>query len=277
MNDLSTPVAPAPNYAAIKQRQQATWASGDYAVIGTTLQIVGESLAEAVDVRADERVLDVAAGNGNATLAAARRFAARDVDRLRAALLDKGRERAEAEGLVVHFQDADVEDLPFADASFDVVLSTFGAMFAPDHAARRDEMLRVLRPGGRIGLANWTPEGFIGRLFKVIGAPRAAAGRRAVAGAVGHRGAPRELFGAQAAQIRGERGSSTSATARRRTLSRCSATTTARRTRPLPRSTPPGSRRWSATSPRCLSELNVAGRASLVVPSEYLEVVITKA
>jgi ubiquinone/menaquinone biosynthesis C-methylase UbiE len=159
-----------PDLAAIKQKQQATWASGDFAVVGTTLQIVGESLAEAVDIRAGERVLDVAAGNGNATLAAARRFADVMSTDYVPALLDKGRERARAEGLAVQFQTADVENLPFADASFDVVLSTYGCMFAPDHARTASEMMRVLRPGGRIGLANWTPGGFIGRLFKVIGA-----------------------------------------------------------------------------------------------------------
>ncbi len=159
-----------PDFAAIKQKQQATWASGDFAVVGTTLQIVGESLAEAVDIRAGERVLDVAAGNGNATLAAARRFADVMSTDYVPSLLDKGRERARAEGLAVQFETADVENLPFADASFDVVLSTYGCMFAPDHARTASEMMRVLRPGGRIGLANWTPGGFIGRLFKVIGA-----------------------------------------------------------------------------------------------------------
>lgn len=159
-----------PDFTAVKQRQQATWASGDFAVIGTTLQIVGESLAEAVDVRAGERVLDVAAGNGNATLAAARRFAQVTSTDYVPALLDKGRERAQAEGLAIRFQAADAEDLPFDNGSFDVVLSTFGAMFTPEHSCPAREMLRVLRGGGRIGLANWTPEGFIGRLFKVIGA-----------------------------------------------------------------------------------------------------------
>ena len=158
------------DFKAIKQRQQATWASGDFAVVGTTLQIVGESLAEAADIRAGERVLDVAAGNGNATLAAARRFADVTSTDYVPALLEKGRARAEAEGLSVRFQVADVEALPFGDASFDAVLSTYGVMFAPDHATAAREMLRVTVPGGRIGMANWTPQGFIGRLFKVIGA-----------------------------------------------------------------------------------------------------------
>ena len=170
MNQIIEAPAIGQDFAAIKQRQQATWASGDFAVIGTTLQIVGESLAEAVDVCAGERVLDVAAGNGNATLAAARRFAEVTSTDYVPALLEKGRARAAAEGLAVRFQVADAEDLPFSDGSFDVVLSTFGAMFTPDHGRPAREMLRVVRRGGRIGLANWTPEGFIGRLFKVVGA-----------------------------------------------------------------------------------------------------------
>lgn len=163
------PQAAAPDYAAIKQRQQATWASGDFAVVGTTLQIVGELLAEAADVRGGERVLDVAAGNGNATLAAARRFAEVTSTDYVPALLDKGRERARAEGLQVEFKVADAEALPFADGEFDCVLSTFGVMFAPDQRRCAAEMLRVVRPGGRIGLACWTPQGMIGQVFRLIG------------------------------------------------------------------------------------------------------------
>ena len=162
------PVA-APDYQAIKTRQQATWASGDFAVVGTTLQIVGELLAEAADVCGGEQVLDVAAGNGNATLAAARRFATVTSTDYVPALLDKGRARAQAEGLDVTFQVADAEALPFEDGQFDCVLSTFGVMFAPDHARSAAEMLRVLRPGGRIGVASWTPDGFIGQMFRVVG------------------------------------------------------------------------------------------------------------
>jgi ubiquinone/menaquinone biosynthesis C-methylase UbiE len=161
--------AAAPDYAAIKQRQQATWTAGDYAVIGTTLQIVGERLCEAIDVKAGERVLDVAAGNGNATLAAARRFAHVTSTDYVTALLDRGKERAAAERLPVTFQVADAEALPFANASFDVALSTFGIIFTPDQETAVKEITRVVRPGGRIGFANWTPEGFIGRLFGIIG------------------------------------------------------------------------------------------------------------
>ena len=166
----TVPSAPAaaPDLAAIKTKQQAMWASGDFAVIGTTLQIVGELLCEAVDVGGGERVLDVAAGNGNATLAAARRFAHVTSTDYVPALLDGGRRRAEAEGLQITFEVADAEALPYQDASFDVLLSTFGVMFAPDHPKASSELLRVCRPGGRIGLASWTPAGFIGEMFRVV-------------------------------------------------------------------------------------------------------------
>jgi len=163
----TAPVA-APDLAAVKTRQQAMWASGDFAVIGTTLQIVGETICEAVDLRAGERVLDVAAGNGNATLAAARRFADVMSTDYVPALLEGGRRRAEAEGLSVRFEPADAENLPYGDASFDVILSTYGVMFAPDHQRSARELMRVCRPGGRIGLASWTPAGFLGDLFRTV-------------------------------------------------------------------------------------------------------------
>jgi SAM-dependent methyltransferase len=160
------------DHDAIKARQQGAWSSGDYAVIGTTLQLAGELLCEAVDVAAGERVLDVAAGTGNAALAAARRGAEVTACDYVPALLEGARRRAAADGLVVVTQDADAEALPFADDAFDVVLSTFGVMFTPDQERAANELLRTCRPGGRIGLANWTPDGFvgqIGQMFKVIG------------------------------------------------------------------------------------------------------------
>jgi ubiquinone/menaquinone biosynthesis C-methylase UbiE len=163
------PPGAAPDLAAVKGRQQIAWRSGDYAVIGTTLQIVGEMLCEAVDLRSTQRVLDVAAGNGNATLAAARRFADVVSTDYVGTLLERGRQRAEAERLPVTFQEADAEALPFAEDSFDVVLSTFGVMFTPNQQQAALELLRVCRPGGKIGLANWTPDSFIGVLFKTIG------------------------------------------------------------------------------------------------------------
>jgi SAM-dependent methyltransferase len=155
--------------AAVKARQQAMWASGDFAVIGTTLQIVGESLCEAVDLEAGARVLDVACGNGNATLAAARRFAQVTGLDYVPELLARAGERAKAERLELDLREGDAEQLPFEDGSFDVALSTFGVMFAPDQPQAARELLRVVKPGGRIGLANWTPEGFIGQLLKTVG------------------------------------------------------------------------------------------------------------
>ena len=163
------PQAATPDLNAIKNKQQAAWSSGDYAVVGTTLQIVGEQLAEALDLRAGQKVLDIAAGNGNATLAAARRWCEVTSTDYVESLLARARQRAEAEGLKVNFQKADAEALPFADSSFDAVLSTFGGMFSPDQGRTASEMLRVCRSGGCIGLANWTPEGFIGQMFKTIG------------------------------------------------------------------------------------------------------------
>ena len=180
---MSTPI----DLTALKNRQMAAWASGDYAVIGTKLQIVGEELAEACDLLCDERVLDVAAGNGNATLAAARRGCHVTSTDYVAALLERGEDRARAEHLEVTFQVADAEALPFEDASFDVVLSTFGVMFTPDQPKAAAELARVCRPGGRIGLANWTPEGFRRPDVQDPGPPPAATAGRSTAFAVGHR------------------------------------------------------------------------------------------
>jgi ubiquinone/menaquinone biosynthesis C-methylase UbiE len=160
---------PGADLAAVKGKQQAAWSSGDYAVIGTTLQIVGETLCEAMDLRAGQRVLDVAAGNGNATLAAARRWCDVVSTDYVPSLLERAKARASAEGLAVQFEPADAEKLPFETGSFDAVLSTFGVMFTPNQEKAAAELARVCRPGGRIGLANWTPTSFIGELFKVLG------------------------------------------------------------------------------------------------------------
>jgi ubiquinone/menaquinone biosynthesis C-methylase UbiE len=161
--------APTVDYEAIKDKQRATWASGDYAVIGTTLQLVGEHLCEALDVEAGWRVLDVAAGNGNVSLAAARRGCRVTASDYVPALLEGARARAAAEGLHIETEVADAEALPFDDASFDAVVSTFGVMFTPNQEQAAAELLRVCRPGGTIGLANWTPAGFVGQMFKVVG------------------------------------------------------------------------------------------------------------
>jgi len=163
---------PAPaqlDLSAIKARQQGAWSAGDYAVVGTTLQIVGETLCEALDLSSNMKVLDVAAGNGNVSLAAARRWCSVVATDYVPALLERARERATADRLSIEFREADAEALPFAADSFDIVVSTFGVMFTPDQDRAAAEMIRVCRHGGKIGLANWTPEGFIGQLFKTIG------------------------------------------------------------------------------------------------------------
>jgi SAM-dependent methyltransferase len=169
---VSSPLPPgppaAPDFPAVKARQRATWSSGDYAVVGTTLQIVGEELCEAVDLRAGQAVLDVAAGNGNASLAAARRFCRVTAVDYVPALLERAGERARASRLDLTLREADAEALPFPDGAFDAVLSTFGVMFAPDQARAAAELARVCAAGGRVGLACWTPDGFVGQLFRSV-------------------------------------------------------------------------------------------------------------
>jgi ubiquinone/menaquinone biosynthesis C-methylase UbiE len=161
--------AMAPDLGALKTRQKAAWSSGDYAVVGTTLQIVGEELCEALDLRSGQKVLDVGAGNGNASLAAARRGCGVVSTDYVPSLLERGRARASADGLTIEFREADAESLPFADGAFDAVVSTFGVMFTPNQDQAAGELLRVCRAGGKIGLANWTPEGLIGQVFITLG------------------------------------------------------------------------------------------------------------
>ena len=265
------------DFNAVKNRQQTAWASGDYAVIGTTLQIVGEELAEACDLRWDEQVLDVAAGNGNATLAAARRGCRVTSTDYVSTLLERGAERARAEHLDVEFRIADAEALPFEAASFDAVLSTFGVMFAPDHARAAHEMARVCRPGGRIGLANWTPEGFVGRLFKVLGRhvpPPPGVQSPSLWGVESHL---RELFADCAASI--------DIVPRRFNFRYRSAAHFIDIFRdwygPVHKAfaSLPGDKASALERDmtELLGELNLGGSGSLIVPSEYLEIVITRA
>jgi SAM-dependent methyltransferase len=267
---------PSPDFGAIKQRQQATWASGDFAVIGVTLQIVGEALAEAADVRAGEQVIDIAAGNGNATLAAAHRFARVTSTDYVPALLEKGRARVAAEGLAVEFREADAEALPFADASFDVALSTFGIMFTPNHAQSASEMMRVLRPGGRAGMANWTPEGFIGQLFKTIGKhvpPPAGVKSPGLWGTEGHL---QQLFGERAARIGAQRkifNFRYESAAHWLQIFRDFYGPVHKAFGALDDA---GKQALEGDLLALLERSNTAGAASLVVPAEYLEVVITK-
>ena len=270
-----TAAPPTPDLGALKLRQQGAWSSGDYAVVGATLQIVGETLCEALDIRAGQQVLDVAAGNGNASLAAARRWCDVVATDYVPALLERARERALAERFDVAFREADAEALPFPNDSFDVVVSTFGVMFTADQDRAAAELVRVCRPGGKIGLANWTPEGFIGQLFKTIArhAPPPAGVKSPALW--GKRERIDELFGPHASSIK-----------------------SARRDFAFRYRSPdhwlevfktyygPVLKTFAALAPdaqsaleRDLRELieqfNRSGDGSMVAPSEYLEIVIT--
>jgi ubiquinone/menaquinone biosynthesis C-methylase UbiE len=270
--NVDTPV----DLNALKSRQMSAWASGDYAVIGTTLQLVGESLAEACDVRCDERVLDVAAGNGNASLAAARRGGKVTSTDYVASLLERGAERARAERLDVTFKVADAEALPFGDGSFDVVLSTFGVMFSPDQAQAAVELARVCRRGGRIGLANWTPTGFIGELFKTLGRRVPAPAGVQPPSLWGVEGHLQSLFKDRAASI-----AATPRIFNFRYRSAAHFIDVFRTWYGPVRKAFLALSEADATAleddlTQLLNRLNRGGSTSLVVPSEYLEVVITR-
>ncbi len=267
---------PAVDLKALKAKQQTTWSSGDYAIIGTTLQIVGERLAEAMDLRAGQTVLDVAAGNGNATLAAARRWCEVTSTDYVEALLDIGRRRAEAEGLQVKFQVADAENLPFADASFDAVVSTFGGMFSPDQDRTAAEMVRVCRSGGRIGLANWTPEGFIGQMFKTIGKylpPPAGVKSPAVWGT---RARLQTTFGAAASTVAAEPRHFTFRYRSAQHFLDVFRTYYGPVLKAFETLDETGGKALAHDIIDLIGRLNTSGDETMVVPSEYLEVVITK-
>jgi ubiquinone/menaquinone biosynthesis C-methylase UbiE len=202
MSAVLSTATPAVDLATVKTRQQAAWSTGNYAVVGTTLQIVGESLCEALDLRSGTSVLDVAAGNGNATLAAARRWCDVTSTDYVSSLLESARARAQAEGHTIEFEQADAEKLPFPDATFDTVMSTFGVMFTPDQEKAASELARVCKPGGKIGLANWTPGGFIGQVFKTIGKYVPPASGVKSPALWGTNARLEELFGKTAKQIR---------------------------------------------------------------------------
>jgi ubiquinone/menaquinone biosynthesis C-methylase UbiE len=268
--------APPIDLTALKARQQGAWSSGDYAVVGTTLQIVGEQLCEALDLRSGQMVLDVAAGNGNASLAAARRWCNVFATDYVPALLERARERAGAERLTIEFRTADAEALPFPDAGFDVVLSTFGVMFTPDQDRAAAELLRVCKSGGKIGLANWTPDGFIGQLFKTIGKHVAPpAGTRSPA-LWGTQARIAEMFGPEATSVTAER--------RNFVFRYCSPEHWLKvfKTYYGPLLTTfatlgtAGQKALEHDIFELIARFNRAGDGSLVVPSEYLEVVVTR-
>ncbi len=269
-------VAPVTDFSALKARQQAAWSTGNYAVVGTTLQIVGESLAEALDLRAGERVLDVAAGNGNASLAAARRWCDVTSTDYVPALLESGKARAMAEGYAIRFQEADAENLPFGSASFDVVMSTFGVMFTPNQERAASELVRVCKPGGRIGLANWTPESFIGQLFKTIGKYIPPAAGIKSPSQWGTRDRLMELFGKVATSVR---------TTRHQFVFRYRSP--AHWIEVFRTYYGPMNRTFAALDAQrqaaftqdllaLMADRNISGDRTLVLPSEYLEVVIER-
>lgn len=269
--------SPQPDLDAIKAKQRSTWSAGDYAVVGTTLQIVGETLCEAAEIAAGERVLDVACGNGNAALAAARRHAVvTGVDYV-PSLLERARGRAAADGLALELREGDAEALPFADGAFDAVLSTFGVMFTPDQLRAARELLRVCRRGGRVALASWTPDGFIGKVFQILG--------RHVPPPAGLRKPPewgtearlRELFGGEVRELR---------TARREFVFRYRSAAhwievfrswygpIHRAFAALP---PDGAAALERDLTALLEQSNTAGAGTLAAPSAYLEAVMIRA
>lgn len=276
MTATSTATPIDPELEALKTRQHGAWASGNYAIVGTTLQIVGEELCEALDIRAGQNVLDVAAGNGNATLAAARRWCQVVSTDYVPSLLERGRLRAKANGLLIEFKEADAEALGFADAAFDVVISTFGVMFTPNQDRAATELLRVCKSGGKIGLANWTPEGFIGQIFKTLGKylpPPAGAKSPALWGTEAR---IQEMFGPSVASIKAEK---RNFNFRYRSpqhfldifrsyygpiLKAFSALDTARQ------------RQLRDDILALVTTMNQAADGTMVVPSEYLEIVIVK-
>ncbi|MEH2531043.1 ubiquinone/menaquinone biosynthesis C-methylase UbiE [Bradyrhizobium sp. AZCC 1588] len=267
---------PAPDLAALKTRQQAAWSSGNYAIVGSTLQIVGEELCEALDLKAGSKVLDVAAGNGMASLAAARRWCDVTSTDYVPALLERGRARAAAEGMQIEFREADAENLPFDDNSFDTVLSTFGVMFTPNQDRAAAELMRVCKPKGRIGLANWTPDGFIGQVFRTLGKylpPPTGAKSPAQWGTSARL---TEMFDADARSIRAES-----------RIFRFRYRSPAHFLDVFKTYYGPVLKAFAALEPAKQEELhndlhalivrmNRSGDGTMVVPSEYLEVVITK-
>ena len=261
---------------AIKARQHGAWSSGDYAVVGTTLQIVGEELCEALDLRSGQKVLDVAAGNGNASLAAARRWCNVIATDYVPALLERARERAKAERLDIEFRKADAEALPFPDAEFAVVVSTFGVMFTPDQDRAAAELVRVCKHGGKIGLANWTPEGFIGQLFKTIGKHIAPPVGTKSPGLWGTRPRITEMFGSQAASITAEQRNFVFRYRSPEHWLEIFKTYYGPLLKTFAALDPAGQVALEHDVMELIAKFNRAVDGSVVIPSEYLEIVITR-
>jgi ubiquinone/menaquinone biosynthesis C-methylase UbiE len=257
-------------------RQRAAWSSGDYAIVGTTLQIVGEELCEALDLRAEQKVLDVAAGNGNVALAAARRWCDVTATDYVPELLARARERAAAERLDIAFREADAEALPFDDRSFDVVVSTFGVMFTPDQDRAAAELVRVCKRGGKIGLANWTPEGFIGQVFKTLGKHVAPpAGARSPA-QWGTRARIAELFEPHAASVKSAQRNFVFRYRSPEHWLKVFKTYYGPLLKTFAALEAPAQAALHADLMALIARFNRSGDRTMVVPSEYLEIVVTR-
>ncbi|MDX6600932.1 MAG: hypothetical protein QOF13_134 [Solirubrobacterales bacterium] len=263
---------------AVRQAQQKTWSEGDFAMVAGMVEMVAEELVEALDVVPDERVLDVACGSGNGALAAARRAWGNTVGvDFVPALLERGRERAAAERLDVEFVEGDAADLPFADGEFDLVISIFGAMFAPEHEKTAAELLRVSKPGGRIGMANWVPDGGVGKMFMTIAKhapPPPGVSSPLLWGTEDHL---REVFGDGVSDLRVDRRKS------RQTFRSADHFLEFFRTYFGPtkvayeRVGPDGEAALTADMKAYLEEYNTAGDRALVLEPEYLQVIAQRA
>lgn len=264
--------------AAVRDVMQKTWAEGDFGMVAGLVVMASEQLAESLDIVPDERVLDVACGSGNASIAAARRAWGNTVGvDFVPALLERARERAAAERLDIEFVEGDASDLPFGDGEFDVVMSVFGAMFAPDHEATARELLRVCRPGGRIGMANWVPDGGVGRMFMTIAKhapPPPGISPPLLWGMEDHL---REVFGDQISDLRVERKRSRQAFRSPDHFLEFFRTYFGPTKVAFERVGPDGEEALAADLRAYLEESNTAGDRALVLEPEYLEVVATRA
>jgi ubiquinone/menaquinone biosynthesis C-methylase UbiE len=280
MSTTSTETANFPSSVdldALKARQRTAWSTGDYAVVGTTLQIVGEALCEAIDLRAGVRVLDVAAGNGNMSLAAARRWCDVVATDYVPELLERARQRAEAEHLTLEFREADAEALPFPDESFDAVVSTFGVMFTPNHERAASELIRTCKLGGKIGLANWTPQSFIGQLFKTIGAHVPPAANVKSPALWGTREHIKDLFEAHSSSIIAEDRKFAFRYRSPQHWIDVFRTYYGPLNKTFAALTPPAQAAFTQDLLELIARFNRSGDDTVIIPSDYLELVITRA